>query len=86
VILAFILASVVTMLNAFCFAEYASRTPKTGATYTFVYQTVGEAMAFIVGWTGIIGKGHNRWRCTDRLHNIHVRLTRGSNTKRIFKL
>lgn len=56
IILSFLIAFVVTLLNGLCFAEYASKNPKTGAQYIYMYETVGEAMAFIVGWTSLIGK------------------------------
>jgi len=55
ILLSFLIAFVVTLLNGLCFAEYASKNPKTGAQYTYMYETVGEAMAFLVGWTSIIG-------------------------------
>ena len=45
-----------TFLNAMCFTEYAAKTPKTGAQYTYMYETIGEGVAFIVGWTAAIGK------------------------------
>lgn len=55
IIFSFLIAFLVTLLNGLCFAEYASKNPKTGAQYIYMYETVGEAMAFIVGWTSIIG-------------------------------
>ena len=56
VILAFLIAFVVTLLNALCFAEFAAKNPKTGANYTYMYETVGEAVAFIIGWNSLFGK------------------------------
>ncbi|XP_045163239.2 high affinity cationic amino acid transporter 1-like [Mercenaria mercenaria] len=55
VILAFFVGFVVTLLNGLCFAEYASKNPRTGAQYTYMYETIGEAFAFIIGWTSVIG-------------------------------
>ncbi|WAR14288.1 CTR4-like protein [Mya arenaria] len=55
VIVAFLIGFLVTLLNGLCFAEYAAKNPKTGAQYTYMYETVGEGLAFLVGWTSIIG-------------------------------
>ena len=56
VVLSFLIGGFVTLLNALCFTEYAAKTPKTGAQYTYMYETIGEAVAFLVGWTCAIGK------------------------------
>lgn len=55
VILAFLIGFIVTLLNGLCFAEYASKNPRTGAQYIYMYETIGEAFAFIIGWTSVIG-------------------------------
>ena len=56
VVLSFLVGGFVTLLNALCFTEYAAKTPRTGAQYTYMYETIGEGVAFIVGWTIAIGK------------------------------
>ena len=55
VVISFLIGGFVTLLNALCFTEYAAKTPKTGAQYTYMYETIGEAVAFLVGWTLAIG-------------------------------
>lgn len=55
VVLSFLIGGLVTLLNALCFTEYAAKTPKTGAQYTYMYETIGEGVAFLVGWTLAIG-------------------------------
>lgn len=50
VILSFILAGVACAFCALCYAEYASMIPVAGSAYTYTYATLGEFMAWIIGW------------------------------------
>jgi len=50
VILSFILAAVACAFCALCYAEYASMIPVAGFAYTYTYATLGEFMAWIIGW------------------------------------
>jgi hypothetical protein len=47
---------VVVMLIAACFTELAARLHKTGSTYLYLYVTVGELPAFVVGFGILICK------------------------------
>ncbi len=48
--LSFVVAGIVSALAALCYAEVASRIPIAGSAYTFTYATLGEFIAWIIGW------------------------------------
>ena len=50
VTLAFILAAVGCALAGLCYAEFASMIPIAGSAYTYSYATMGEMVAWIIGW------------------------------------
>ncbi|TDP97522.1 amino acid permease [Labedaea rhizosphaerae] len=50
VVLSFALAGIVSLLAALCYAELASAVPTAGSAYTYAYATVGEIVAWIIGW------------------------------------
>ncbi len=50
IVLSFVLAGVVSLLAALCYAELASAVPTAGSAYTYAYATVGEIMAWVIGW------------------------------------
>jgi APA family basic amino acid/polyamine antiporter len=57
VILAFVLAGVTCAFSALSYAELASAVPVSGSAYTFSYATLGELVAFIIGWDLILEYG-----------------------------
>src|SRR3954468_5270229 len=50
VVFSFILAAICCGLAALCYAEFASTVPVSGSAYTFSYATLGEMVAWIIGW------------------------------------
>src|SRR6266403_2074495 len=49
-ILSFILLGVVCGLAALCYAELAAMIPQAGSAYAYSYATLGELLAWIIGW------------------------------------
>ncbi|NEG96402.1 amino acid permease [Bifidobacterium sp. SMB2] len=54
VIISFIIAGIVCGAAVMCYAEFASMIPVAGSAYTFTYTTVGEIVAWIIGWDLIL--------------------------------
>ena len=50
IVLSFVLAGIACGLAALCYAEFASTVPVAGSAYTFSYATLGELIAWIIGW------------------------------------
>src|ERR1700752_5300327 len=50
VTLAFIVAGVGCAFAGLCYAEFASMIPVAGSAYTYSYATMGELVAWIIGW------------------------------------
>ena len=50
IVLSMVLAGVVSALAALCYAEFASAVPVAGSAYTYGYATLGEFIAWIIGW------------------------------------
>ena len=54
VILSFAVAGTACIFAALCYAEFASMVPVAGSAYTYAYATLGEMMAWIIGWDLIL--------------------------------
>lgn len=46
----FVLTAIVCGFSALCYAEFASMVPVAGSAYTYSYATLGELVAWIIGW------------------------------------
>ena len=52
--LAFIIAGAVCVVAALCYAEIAAMVPVAGSAYTYSYATMGEFLAWTVGWALVL--------------------------------
>ena len=50
----FVLAGLACIFAALCYSEFASMAPVAGSAYTYAYATLGELMAWIIGWDLIL--------------------------------
>ncbi|MFN8627975.1 MAG: amino acid permease [Candidatus Binatia bacterium] len=55
--LSFVVAGLGCTFAALCYAEFASMIPVAGSAYTYAYATLGELMAWIIGWDLILEYG-----------------------------
>jgi basic amino acid/polyamine antiporter, APA family len=54
VIISMIVAGIVSALAALCYSEFASSVPISGSAYAYGYATLGEFVAWIIGWDLIL--------------------------------
>ncbi|MFM8440750.1 MAG: amino acid permease [Acidobacteriota bacterium] len=50
----FIFTAIACAFSALCYAEFASRIPVAGSAYTYSYASLGELVAWIIGWDLIV--------------------------------
>ena len=82
ILISFVIAGIACALAGLCYSEFASMIPIAGSAYTYSYATLGELVAWIIGWdlileyafgaaTVAVGwSGHLRAFCHDL--GIHV--------------
>src|SRR5918992_827666 len=55
VIISMVIAGIVSLFAALCYSEFASAVPISGSAYAYGYATLGEFVAWIIGWGFIWG-------------------------------
>ena len=83
IVLSFLLAGVTCVFSALSYSELASTMPVSGSAYTYSYATLGELVAWIIGWDLIleygvsvaavaVGWGGYLQSLLDSLFGIHI--------------
>src|SRR5664280_378806 len=53
-VLSFIMVAIACSFAALCYSEFAAMVPVSGSAYTYAYATLGELIAWIIGWDLIL--------------------------------
>jgi basic amino acid/polyamine antiporter, APA family len=54
IVISMVLAGLTSVLAALCYSEFASTVPVAGSAYTYAYATLGEFVAWVIGWDLIL--------------------------------
>ena len=54
IVLSFVIAGIGCVFAGLCYAEFASMIPIAGSAYTYGYATMGEVVAWIIGWALVL--------------------------------
>ncbi|NBS05303.1 MAG: amino acid permease, partial [Verrucomicrobia bacterium] len=57
VVLSFVISAITCALAGLCYSEMAAAVPVAGSAYTYSYATLGELMAWIIGWDLVLEYG-----------------------------
>jgi len=54
IVLSMVIAGLTSVLAALCYSEFAASVPVAGSAYTYAYATLGEFVAWVIGWDLIL--------------------------------
>jgi len=54
IVLSMVIAGLTSVLAALCYSEFAATVPVAGSAYTYAYATLGEFIAWVIGWDLIL--------------------------------
>lgn len=54
IVISFLISGMACLFAGLCYAEFASMIPISGSAYTYAYATMGEFIAWIIGWDLIL--------------------------------
>jgi basic amino acid/polyamine antiporter, APA family len=54
IVISMVLAGLTSVLAALCYSEFAATVPVAGSAYTYAYATLGEFIAWVIGWDLIL--------------------------------
>ncbi len=57
VLISFVLAAICSGFTALCYAEFATLIPISGSSYSYAYATLGEVIAWFIGWNMVLEYG-----------------------------
>ncbi len=57
VLISFMLAAICSGFTALCYAEFATLIPISGSSYSYAYATLGEMVAWFIGWNMVLEYG-----------------------------
>ncbi len=57
IVLSFVIAALCCSFTALCYAEFATLIPMSGSSYSYAYATLGELVAWFIGWNMVLEYG-----------------------------